>query len=201
MAIPRFPTASEMLMRHKYCEILPFTQGSTYAIPNVIHYRANGMYRPAYSGSTTQPLFFDQMNVLYNHFQVYGSKITLKCTLDDGATVDRIIGIVLTPGAELLGSTATLMEQPYSVFKVLPASDTRTITVSKNFSHKKFFRSSPGGEKSLYRGDYSTDPQELAYYSIWHATSATSAESPNIRLHLTIEYVAKWSERKIVAQS
>ena len=57
---------------------------------NKIYFRANSLFDPDFTGVGHQPLHYDELNVPYDHYTVYGSKITV--------TVINVTGSAQVPG-------------------------------------------------------------------------------------------------------
>lgn len=66
----------KMIMTHRYCANQS-VQSSTGVMANYV-FSCNGMYDPDITGTGGQPLYFDQMTAIYNHYTVIGSKVTIK---------------------------------------------------------------------------------------------------------------------------
>jgi len=62
-------------MTHRYSETIRMV--SSAGVPQFQRFRANGMYDPNQTAGGHQPLFYDQMSVLYNHWKVIGARLPL----------------------------------------------------------------------------------------------------------------------------
>lgn len=51
--------------------------GAGASVPASYGYGLNNLFDPDFSGSGTQPLFYDQLSAMYNKYRVYSAKITL----------------------------------------------------------------------------------------------------------------------------
>jgi len=89
----------KLIMNHKYTETV--NVNNTTGLFNTYVMSCNGLFDPNITGTGRQPLYFDQLTALYNHYVVIGSKCTFKftpaavtsqclrvaCFIEDGASV------------------------------------------------------------------------------------------------------------------
>lgn len=161
--------------------------------------RCNGMYDPDASLGGHQPLYFDQMSALYDHFCVIGSKITYY--FSHSVTGNLLVQVTSYINDDITLSVTnpdTLAEQVGSKTIIIPAGSNNRFKMVQNWSAKKFFGKSVLGNKAL-TGTPSADPVEQ---SIW----VLSANQPgggnaNIDVQIEIEYIAIWSELKEISGS
>lgn len=190
------------IVTHRYVDskVLNMSAGVT----STFTFKCNGMFDPDYTGTGHQPLYFDQLSALYNHYCVIGSKITI-----------RFAGTVATAGGNSVPIVACLQthpaasptytdplnaaEQNYSHFKLMgPGQDTNVIMGAK-WSAKKFFGAGVLANDEL-KGTPSSDPAELSYFSIG-ARPMDSLTNCSCQLIVTIEYIAVWKELKNITSS
>lgn len=161
-------------------------------------FSCNGIYDPDVTGTGHQPMYFDDMMELYQHYTVLSSKI--KVSFLNGAE-SCIIGVAVL-GA-VTGSTdlTRLIEYPMSHSKpvftagnVVPRPVDTEITA--HFNAQSFFnktRSSMLGAGS-YTGNVSANPAEQAYFCVFigPADEATNLSETGFRVE--IEYRCVFSE-------
>lgn len=170
-------------------------------------FKANGLYDPEYATGGHQPMGFDQMMLYYNHYTVIGAKITMQYIPSTTAqTVPGYFGILLTdtPSAAAM-SIEQLFESGYRTPTMMggyvgapfyPDSN----RISKTFSTKKFFKLSALAGNATYRGNSTSDPAELAFFECWVA-SIQANDPGSLTFLVTIDYIALFTERKVLPQS
>lgn len=167
-------------------------------------FRANDVYDPDYTGSGHQPLYFDELMELYNHFCVLGSKLSIKCINYNTAASDSIVlGLTHTGGTSPGGTLkSTMIENGKSQF-IIVEPQTRGKgkgLLSRKFSTKKFFKTNPKDRSDL-RGDVSNSPSEQAYFHIWVAGLNPSDNPGPVSIEVTIDYITLYTEPKTLAPS
>lgn len=159
-------------------------------------FSANGLYdTDITTAGQQQPYGFDQMMQFFNHYTVIGSKCTVK-TVNNQPT-PFWAGVQLRDNATSLGGVATrdLIEQPGITPRLIgykEASGTQTMV--RKFSARKFFSAKNIVNKSLYRGDTTTNPTEQAYFHVFCGPQNTADNLVSQTLWVTIEYTAVLSE-------
>ncbi|AWW06122.1 MAG: capsid protein [Cressdnaviricota sp.] len=185
-------------MTHKYVEGISLT--STAGVISKYNWSCNGMFDPNTTGTGHQPLYFDQMSALYNHYTVIGSKIKIVCTSGTVNAAPFFIGAFLDDDASSTNITdiSGLAEQSTGSYRMLAPGATQTIVFNKKWSAKKTFGGSVLANDSL-QGTSSTNPLEQTHYLI--ALQGANASSPSANFQVEIEYIAIWDELKDMAQS
>lgn len=183
----------------RYCENLILT--STLGVLDDKVIRANGMYDPNQTGTGHQPLGFDQWKLLYNHYVVLGSKITLRAVNNQAAAQPGIFGVYLSDGhASPYTTSVEFIEARKGSFKTLAISQEREVRLSQNFSTKKFFNVTDVKDNIKHLGALiSADPTEEAYFHLWYQTLNSTTNA--IRVNIVIEYIVEFSEPVDLAQS
>lgn len=166
------------------------------------YYRANGMYDPTGALGGHQPMLFDQMSALYNHFTVIQSRITV-----------TVVAAVVNPTSNS-GSATVILSVDDNV------SDTRGYAdIIETDSNAKVGIMSPEGKVTLstewkaadyfggdvldnpnFRGNSGADPTEQSAFVV---TVVNNSGSFQIFMdqHVLIEYRAVWSELKDIVAS
>lgn len=202
--IPRTITSTgigfpkKMMMTHKYQETvsltIPFSVGMVRQFMS-----CNGMYDPNVSLGGHQPLYFDQMSALYDHYVVVGSKITV--TFPPPADSNMNVGIYIDDDANnTFTSSDTVAEQTQATRKLLSPNATYPIRLTKKWSAKKYFGGSILANTEL-QGTSTTNPTEQSYYFIYCQSQTSPTAAYTYNLIVSIEYIAIWKELKEVASS
>jgi len=189
----------KMTMTHKYCEQLLLATGAG-GILNTYNWRANGMYDPNATGLGHQPMYFDQMSTLYDHYTVIGSKITIKVIKADTITIPTTIGIFVNDDATVTPTTNGLLENSLATHKVLVGQNSGgACFLTRKWSAKKYFGGSVLANVNL-SGTPSNDPAEQSIFTVF-IDSTPVATASSVLLDVTIEYIAVWTELKDIATS
>lgn len=185
-------------MTHKYCDIVTVT--STTGALGTYRFRCNGMFDPDYTSTGHQPMYFDQMSAIYDHFTVIGSKIKIKVTPQTTISAASYVGMFInddTSSTNITGIPA-LMEQPTGVVKQIPVAVSNPVYMTKSWSAKKFFPGSTMANVNL-SGTPTSDPSEQSIYEI--CCQCSNNATGTFQVEVEISYIAVWSEVKDLAQS
>lgn len=186
-----------MKFKHRYVDYQALTTAG--GLSNY-QFSVNGLYDPNITGVGSQPMYFDQMAAIYNHYTVIGSKCTIKivpqgtavqepyqCTLwinDDTTTTPNDIGI-----AEGRGAYTSLSQG---------GVNPKTIVLKKNWSLKKAFAGNVSS--SQFQGTNTANPSEQEYFQL-SFRPLSGANTVSIYAWVSIEYIAVWKELKDIATS
>jgi len=194
----------KIVMTHKYTT--QFTNDSITA-PAMTHFimRANGMYDPEEQTGGHQPLYFDQMSALYDHYTVIGSKI--KWTITRCGPTDASI---LYAVAWLNDDTNVAPTNVFGLNEQFKAK-IRTIGIDGNLGNRatysftqKFSAKKQYGKGSLnnalLQGTPTTLPVEESFFYL-SMNASEAASNIKVRVLAEVEYIAVWTEMKDVAQS
>lgn len=152
-------------------------------------FSANGLFDVDITGVGHQPLVFDQMMGLYDHYTVINSK--LKLSLMNGTSSVGLATVALNDDS----STPTLIsmrEGPKSQTK--PWTSNLSPVIVSYFNAKSFFGDNVENN-SLYRGSAASNPTEQAYYAI--RLDEPSLLTFTFEIFVEIEYTVLWSELKL----
>jgi hypothetical protein len=158
-------------------------------------YSCNGLYDPDISFGGHQPLYFDQLMTLYDHYTVLRSRIkimissettlttTCSCYVDDDTTVSGATVYPERPGA--VWETANL--------------ENKTVSLYQRWSANRTFGPGTQADPTM-QGDANGNPTEQQYYVIRTETS-TLTETALLTIAVCIEYDTVFDELKTVALS
>lgn len=187
----------KMTITHTYVENL--TVSTTSGSQANYVFRCNGMYDPNQTGTGHQPLYFDQMSALYNHYVVIGSKIEVRFTHAAQTNLAQHVMLRIDDDATVPTNTQETMEQNGGKFKVLPAGSPYQVLLKNGWSAKKFFGGSILANTSL-QGTPGSDPAELSYYQI-AIRPMDGITDATVHMQVKITYIAVWKELKEIASS
>jgi len=178
-------------MTHKYRERLVFTTGA--GTPSYYYFSCNGMYDPNITGTGHQPIYFDQMTVLYDHYTVIGSKVTLRISQATAAGVSATIALFINDETGLTAaSIQAISEQSSGTIRTIPQASSIETLLSKKWSAKQTFGGSVLGN-DLLQGNSSSNPQEQSYFTFGVQANDLSSVAV-LNIDVEVEYIAIWDE-------
>lgn len=163
-------------------------------------FSANGLYDPNITGVGHQPLSFDQYMAMYDHFTVIGSKITVFARNGD-ESYGQMVGVRYSDSATVESDPRTLIENGRCVYRLMDEgdeSDACSVSMGLNIG-KVLGRKSVLDEDDL-RGGAGGNPAEQAYWHVF-AFPDSAVDSGAIRFSVQIDYIAVFSEPKLLALS
>jgi hypothetical protein len=191
---------TQRLAKLRYVDIFNIT--CTTGTLNSYIFRANGCFDPNQSSTGHQPLGFDQWALLFNHYVVLGSRITVTATPADltGQSPGHV-GNYLTDGKSTPYSTSRMfIEARKGTVRAIVPRQAKAARFSNKFSAKGFFGVTDVKDNITHLGAAVTaDPTEEAYFTTWYQTSDNSTDTMSFTA--TIDYIVAFSEPKDLAQS
>lgn len=188
-----------MTMTHKYHEIISLN--STLGAIAKHSMVCNGMYDPNATGTGHQPMFFDQMSALYNHYTVIGSKI--RVVMSKGATSGTtpiVVGTYINDDTTSVPSDInSLLEQTSTKYMIINENAVNNTVITRKWSAKKAFGGSVLANDEL-QGTSGANPVEQQTYTLF-AAPMDSSSTIAIYVEVFIEYIAVWKELKDIAGS
>lgn len=186
-----------MQFKHKYFASVSTTGSGT----QQYRFRANGMYDPDQTGTGLQPLYFDQMSAIYNHFTVIASHIKVT-SIPAGTTVEDPFRIALWINDDTTTTPTdfrNLVEQTSAVTSLTTGLNPTPVTLERWWNLSRCFGGRVG--ESRFTGSGSADPTEQSIFEI--AVIAMDGGVSNVTVYhdVEIEYTVVWSELKDIAGS
>nr|AUF34974.1 putative capsid protein [uncultured virus] len=167
-------------------------------------FSTNSLFDPNRSGLGHQPYGFDQyVGVLYDHYTVIGSKITVTAVNRGAVSTDPVI-MAITERDTFTATTNIehLIEMGNNTYTFCGVSDggAGIATLSYNSNPAKFLgRSKPLADSEL-KGSVSTNPAEESFFEIVMASTGTN-DPGALDVLVNIEYIAVLTEPKRFTQS
>jgi len=166
-------------------------------------FSANGLFDPDITGAGHQPMGFDQLMALYEHYTVTSGKITVSF-VNESATENGYVGIGLFPDSSVETVPTKLVENGLLVRSYIAANAGNSksqITLTIPFNIAKI-NGRPGNivGDDLYRGDSASNPTEQTYLHCF-AYNLSSTSAMTVRMDFLIEYDAVFTEPRKLAQS
>jgi len=195
--IPKWGFPRRMYIAHKYCEtvLLTMTSGSI----NGVRYRANGMNDPRIDTGGHQPMYFDNLGAIYDHYTVVKSKakftvvpnaqntvpIRVACFVDD----DTSVATSLDAASEMAGGSIQIFP---------PSTGISPIVFYKDWSARSTFGGDPLANDNL-QGTSSSDPVEQSTFAL--QSDVPSLASITLSVTVEIIYYAIWDELKTQSEN
>lgn len=185
-------------VKHKYVDTL-ITVDPGIATSAHHYFSCNGMYDPDITGTGHQPMFFDCMGVLFDHYVVIGAKITVKfISIDD--TYSQIVTLSVDDNTTSLANLGTRIENGSTKYKLLApvsASAGNSVhTLSLAVNPNKFLGIPSPMSNSELKGSYNANPTEQCYFHIGCVAQDPAANPTGVKAMVSIEYTAIWREPK-----
>lgn len=189
----------ELRIKHRYVDYKTFT--STAGVLGSQSYRCNGMFDPDYTSTGHQPLYFDQLAALYNHFTVTASKITVKFLAGTAnSAVPLLVAMYVNDDTSVTPANLyNQAEQSTARFGMVPVQGNGTLVLTSKWSAKENFGPGVISDPNL-QGTSAADPTEQQLWSIQYQ-SADLAATSTCYAQITIEYDAVWQELKDIGGS
>jgi len=198
-AIPRtrlstglgFP--KQLTITHKYQEhFIPLT--STSGSLDVYKWSCNGMYDPNITGTGHQPMYFDSLANLYDHYCVISSTLKARFVTPGSALAKSLyIGINVNDNTAVGASNAnTLGEATQTVTSTLSQGATDAVILYSKWNAKAYFGGSILANTEL-QGTNSANPAEQSYFFVY-CQSVDGVTTSACFLDIEIQYTAVWKE-------
>jgi len=187
-----------------YCEVGLSVTGAA-GIAGNYFFAANGCYDPNITGVGHQPMGFDQMMLMYEHYTVVASKISLTVNNGSGAGITSDFGIFLAPDTTVLTNPSLILENGYCATKPLAAINVAGYMKSLNFNCDVAAYFSRDRKKRELVGDdqlsgtAAANPAELVYYGVCAFDRTGASNTVLVYFCVDIEYdVIFWEPRKLI---
>lgn len=183
--------------KHKYWEQVNLTDSGGF-----VHYQfsCNGMYDPNTTGVGHQPMYYDQLAELYDHYTVIGSRV--KWTIvPAGTSVQAPFKITTWINDDTLttGAAASFSENKFAQTRICQGGvNPEKIVLYQNWSAKKFFGNVLANDE--LKGGTSANPIEQSHYQISFRT-LDGVSSVAIHAIAEVTYIAIWRELKELGSS
>jgi len=191
----------QLTMTHKYCS-QQLTLTSSAGGLGTHKFSCNGLFNPDITGSpgAHQPMYFDQMSALYDHYCVLSS--TIKVTFSTpGAplAMSMRLGINVNDNTSHTPLDDGLAEANQSVLTHISAGSLITKQLTSKWNAKDYFGPSVLANTEL-QGGAGTNPTEQSYYVIF-GQSMNGITTSAVLMDVEIKYTCVWKELVDIASS
>ncbi len=161
-------------------------------------FSANGMFDPDITGVGHQPRGFDEIMLLYDHYVVVGSKMTLLVPTGDST---KIVGIALKDDNVMETTLVGYQEGRYVSSKMMAPDAGGTKIITYGFSAKRFLgRASPMSDPQL-KGSDAGNPTEGAFFHVFTGAPRAGVNPSSSVFDVKIEYRVVFIEPQNPGQS
>lgn len=187
-----------MTVTHKYTDgFIYLTSTGTKSNFNI---SCNGMYDPNLTAGGHQPLYFDQLTAIYNHYTVIYAELKATFVPTASTTTPLAYGVLINDDATVTpGNYNEMMEQAQGSGAFTTAVQTKPPVIIKKWSAKKTFGGSILGNTDL-QGTVTSNPTEQSVFSCY-IQPLDAVTTCTVNLIVEISYVAVWSEVKDIVNS
>jgi len=154
-------------------------------------FSCNGLFDPNTSIGGHQPMGFDQITSIYNHYHVVASRIKVTC-IRTGTSANALVSLYIDDDTTISATNAeTMAERPGGrMISCWPAAG-NIKSVYHSYNAQAMFGGEAFGNDSL-QGTVSANPTEGAFYTIGFNTNTSST----VDVLVEITYKVIWSELK-----
>jgi len=193
---PSFGFPTKLQVKHKYVDSNGLN-GALGALA-VQQFRANGMYDPDYTSTGHQPMYFDQLAAVYDHFTVLKSYLKLTVHTLSG-TSGQLVSVYLNDDTTVTPGTKEARIEQSSAKDVTLTAYGGPQTIYLGFDAYKTFGGSILGNDNL-QGSASADPTEQTLFTIT-AAAIDPSQTTSVWYTAEIVYTAVWDELKDITSS
>lgn len=199
---------NQKVVRLRYVQEVAITTPSSTGLSKSVPFVANGCFDPYYPASITahQPKGFDEWMAVYCHYNVLGSKCSMRMVNSgtdgfiwgvtrtpvpgelDGKSLEYILEARMTKGYAIAGNYARNNNTPTSTTRVA------------RYSQKKSFGKNSTSMANLI-GTKNNNPSELQIFECWMCPAASNSAANSGNFIITIDYIVLLTEPKILYQS
>jgi len=179
-----------MVVKQKYVDNLLFD--SNIGVIDNHQFIMNGMFKPDFTGTGHQPMYFDQYMAIYNHFTVIGCKIKVTFTPHEINLVPARVSLWQNDDTTITPPTVNSMaEQSKGKVTTVGSTGDSSKVLSMTWSAKKTF--GPPMANTLLRGNVTANPIETSVACI-------SVQSPDfvnrvfVDALVEMEFITVYSE-------
>ena len=190
-----FPEKLVIRLRYNYFRSFT-TSGSGY---DVYQFKINSVFDPDYTSTGHQPLYRDQLYLIYKYACVTNCSYTILASTT--STTGQLLGAQASTYSTLDSDVSATIERGQNKLKMMtvgmnPVKIKGTVNMYQLFGKTK---NEDITTDDLYRHDSGTDPNQLAYLSIYAQDTALAPST--ISTCVTLDFMVTFNEVLKIAQS
>jgi len=183
------PFPARLRCKLRYNEVVSID--STVGFPGHALFRANGLYDPNYTGGGHQPMGRDQLALIYNHYKVVSSVISVT----PSSAFNSSFGIGLSDDTTTSTDFLGIAEEKGTKWAM--NSSASTVPTVTNYYNKNYFPDGVDGLGALV----GADPAEQVFFDVWSRAINITTEDTAKDYNICIEYIVDFWELQSLGQS
>lgn len=192
---PGVPT--KIITRLRYCDSKTLGNGTTTIGSHT--FRCNSVYDPDFTGTGHQPLYHDQMSLLYQNYKVLKARIVAKGMSSQGVTLGNIcFGLDILDSDNTVDTDPnTIRERAGSKYKTITPQMPQTVTGGWNLKKSKV------SDEDGYTALCTANPSNVDYFRIYSfsADGSSLLGSSVCSVQIEIDYVVEYFNPVMVSGS
>ena len=158
------------------------------------NFNANGMFDPDQTGIGHQPLYYDQLMAVYNHYTVVRSRIKMVPVLTVSTSFPMTFSISVDDDTNSghTANTQLALEREGTTWGVFHPNQMPGGFLKNSFDAAKTFGPNPMAQSEL-QGTVSANPSENIYFIVRVDGNLVAANS-DVKFWVEIEYDVIWDE-------
>lgn len=152
----------------------------------------NGLYDPNITGTGHQPLYFDQLMGLYDHYTVLKSRIKITPFSISAGYPAMVTTWIDDDSAPAISSYSTVMERPGARTTIADLARNQAPSIWMSWDAKKTFGGDPQSDPTL-QGSSSANPTETSNY-ITFVNGTANLTGGGMALMVEVYYDVVWDE-------
>lgn len=164
----------------------------------------NGLYQPESTPGARahQPMNFDQIILLYNHYEVLGSKIVVdfQGVPTSVSTGNQIVGIHINDDATIMGNNFDRLLENGSTAWTTLTDEIAKKRLTMKWSQKRVLGPNVRGNDNV-KGNAIANPVEQSIFAVYTLANDPTVVADSVVCVARITYVARFTERKDMIQS
>jgi len=166
-------------------------------------FSCNGLFDPNITGTGRQPMYFDQLSALYNHYTVLRSRISVTWSVintlaNGGSPINCTLYVDDDTDSGTSNAADSAAERPSAKTGVFVPAAQGTKTLWSSWDAAQTFGPSPQGNSQLI-GTSASNPTEQSYFTI--VSFFPAGDTITMALRVKIDYDVVWDEPTTVAPS
>jgi len=196
VSLGKQPFPKQLANTLRYCEKISIS--NTLGAINSYQFSCNGCYDPNVTGTGHQPLYFDQLCAVYDHYTVVKSKMTCRVVCLAQAVSAYFVAYIDDDTNTNVATWDGAAERETAKTVTFSPGPDGSHVITLYWDAKKVFAGDPLADPDL-QGTASANPVEQSYFTLISGNSST--ENQGFDCYVTIDYDVVWNEFKSIAQS
>jgi len=204
VSIGRQPFPKVLRNTVRYCDSFSIASVKPNVAPNYFAFVCNGLYDPNNTTAGHQPMYFDQLMAIYDHYCVIGSTITVSLQNAPIGGYTTMTGIFIDDdNAPAIASRNNCVERSIGgrgcTMKTTYGGDVKYCSLK--WSANKAFNVENVCTREDLKGSASVNPTENQCFIVWNNVSNDAPTGETVYYDVTIDFDVIWTELATVTES